>query len=47
MMDQFKRQYRPGGMGLAHSSWWVAVTVLRDGVYCDLPVKFLEWSDYQ
>lgn len=46
MMDQFVRQYRPGGMGLSHSSWWMAVQVVRDGMWLEVPVKFLSWSDY-
>jgi hypothetical protein len=24
MMDQFKKVYRFGGMGLDHSAWWLA-----------------------
>ncbi len=47
MMDQFVRQYRPGGMGLNHSSWWIAVQVIRDGMIVDIPVQFLQWSNYR
>jgi hypothetical protein len=46
MMDQFKVRYYPGGMGLDHSSWWVVVTVYRNGELFDLPVKYLRRADY-
>jgi hypothetical protein len=45
-MSQFRVCYRPGGMGLDHSAWWVCATVLFGGVYIDIPVKYLRRSDY-
>ena len=47
-MQQFKVKYIPGGMGLNHSAWWVlCVTVLYDGIYVDIPVKFIRKSEYK
>ena len=47
MMDHFRVLYRPGGMGLNHSSWWVAETKLLGGMFVQVPVKFLKRSDYK
>ncbi len=47
MNEQFRICYRPGGMGLDHSAWWVCATVLFSGVYVDIPVKRLRRSDYK
>lgn len=47
MMDHFVVQYRPGSMGLDHSAWWIAQRCLVQGVYLDIPVKFLRQADYQ
>jgi hypothetical protein len=46
-MMHFRVQYRPGGMGLNHSSWWIAETRLLNGVVVQVPVKFLRWSNYK
>lgn len=45
-MAQFKIKYIPGGMGLNHSAWWVCVNVLYDGIYLDIPIKYIRKSDY-
>jgi hypothetical protein len=47
MMNQFRVQYRPGGMGLSHSSWWIAETRVVDGMIVDIHLKFLKWADYR
>ena len=47
MMNDFRVQYRPGGMGLAHSSWWIVERRLLSGMIVDVPVKFLRWEDYK
>ena len=46
-MHQFQVRYIPGGMGLNHSAWWICATVLWDGVYVNVPVKYLYRSDYK
>lgn len=46
-MEQFKISYIPGGMGLDHSAWWLCVTVLLDGIYVDLKLKYMRKADYK
>ena len=47
MMNQFRIQYRPGGMGINHSSWWITETKLLDGIVIQIPMKFLKRADYK
>lgn len=47
MMDHFVVCYWPGGMGLNHSSWWLCERRVVDGIWRDLPIRRLKWSDYQ
>lgn len=48
MMDQFKRVYMPGGMGLDHSCWMLVYVGYdaRYGTYY-IPLRKLARSDYK
>jgi hypothetical protein len=47
MMDHFVVQYRPGGMSLSHSAWWIAERRVYGGRLLDIPVKYLRRADYE
>ena len=45
-MDQFRVRYIPGGMGLDHSAWWVVECRIMQGMWVEIPIQRLRWSDY-
>lgn len=47
MMDHFRVQYRPGGMSLDHSAWWIVERRWIQGICVELPVKYLRRADYK
>jgi hypothetical protein len=47
MMTHFRIQYRPGGMGLDHSAWWLVLCTVVGGVWTQIPLRRLRRSDYQ